>query len=272
MRPEELKKVLCTTFCGGISVQPVPTGYAISSAFENSSGDPISFYITHADENHYIIEDDGGYLAHLIAKDIAIDQGTRGQLLDAILSAGNAHWDRDTYEIRTEPFSGEDIARKVIEFLSSMIRVRDLELLTRDVVRSTFREDATQALVGALGVVANISEDEPVSKDFRDFPADLIIRPRPDFQQRVRTGVVYFVNSNDKLNEALLLQMEQRQLDRRDFEVIALVEDPEMRSIKRKNFQRAQNRELAMPIFREDEHGAMNYIRRRLGYPRNIVA
>lgn len=272
MHPEELKKTLCKTFCGGISVQPVPTGYAVSSAFEDSLGDPISFYLTHADEDHYIIEDDGGYLAHLISKDIAIDQGTRGQLLDAILSAGNAYWDRDTYEIRTESFSKEDVARRSIEFLSSMIRVRDLELLTREVVRSTFREDATQALLTTLGGVANIIEDEPVSGKFRDFPADLIIEPRSEFKGRARTGALYFVNSNDKLNEALLLQMEQRQLDQHDFEVIALVEDPEMRTIKRKNFQRAQNRELAMPIFREDEQGAMNYIRRRLRYPQEVAA
>ncbi|RVU21026.1 DUF1828 domain-containing protein [Methylobacterium oryzihabitans] len=272
MHPEDLKKTLCTTFCGGISVQPVPTGYAISSAFEDGLGDAISFYLTHADDDHYIIEDDGSYLAHLIAKDIPIDQGVRGQLLDAILSSGNAHWDRDTYEIRTDPFSSQDIARRAIEFLSSMIRVRDLELLTRDVVRSTFREDATRALMGTLGRVANILEDEPIGSAFRDFPADLIIKPRPEFEDRARAGAVYFVNSNDKLNEALLLQMEQRQLDRLDFEVIALVEDPEMRTIKRKNFQRAQNRELAMPIFREDELGAMNYIRRRLGYPKNLIA
>ena len=272
MRPEELKKTLCTTFCGGISVQPVATGYAISTAFEDISGDPISFYLTHVDDDYFVIEDDGGYLAHLIAKDIAIDQGTRGQLLEAILSSASAHWNRDTYEIRTDAFLNEDVPRRVIDFLSSMIRVRDLELLTREVVRSTFREDATRALVSTLGRAANLIEDEPVSKEFRDFPADLIIEPKDEFAQTARTGAVYFVNSNDKLNEALLLQMEARQLDRMDFEVIALVEDPEMRTIKRKNFQRAQNRELAMPIFREDEQGAMNYIRRRLGYPTNVAA
>lgn len=271
MRPDELKRNLCNTFCGGISVQPVASGYAISSAFEDTLGDPISFYLTHADEDHFIIEDDGAYLSHLIAKDIAIDQGTRGQLLDAILLAGNAHWDRDTYEIKTEAFPNGDVSRRVIDFLSSMIRVRDLELLTRDVVRSTFREDATRALIKTLGSAANISEDEPVSKEFQDFPADVVIRPTGDFP-RAKLGAIYFVNSNDKLNEALMLQMEARSLDRHDFEVIALVEDPELRTIKRKNFQRAQNRELAMPIFREDEEGAMNSIRRRLGYPPSVAA
>lgn len=271
MRPEELKKTLCSTFCGGISVQPMATGYAISSAFEDSSGDPISFYLTHADEDHYIIEDDGGYLAHLIAKDIPIYQGTRGQLLDAILFTANAHWDRDSLEIRTDAFSEEDVAKRVIKFLSSMIRVRDLELITREVVRSTFREDATRAIVEFLGGAANIIEDEPISKEFKDFPADLIIKPKSEYE-KARPGAIYFVNSNDKLNEALMLQMEARQLNRSDFEVIALVEDADLRNIKRKIFQRAQNRELAMPIFREDELGAMNSIRRRLGYPQTAAA
>ncbi|MBK3398845.1 MULTISPECIES: DUF1828 domain-containing protein [Methylobacterium] len=188
MRPEDLKKTLCTTFCGGISVHPVPTGYAISSAFEDSLGDPISFYLTHADGEKYIIEDDGGYLAHLIAKDIAIDQGTRGQLLDAILLSGNAYWDRDTYEIRTGEFFDADIPLRVIDFISSMIRVRDLELLTRDVIRSTFREDATRALVIALGKAANIVEDEPISKDLKDFPPDIIIKPRPEFEKKLERG------------------------------------------------------------------------------------
>lgn len=271
MRPDELKKTLCSTFCGGISVQPMATGYAISSAFEDNSGDPISFYLTHADEDHYLIEDDGGYLAHLIAKDISIDQGTRGQLLDAILSTANAHWDRDSLEIRTDAFPEEDIAKRVIDFLSSMIRVRDLELITREVVRSTFREDATRAIVEFLGGAANIIEDEPISKEFREFPADLIIKPKTEFKT-ARPGAIYFVNSNDKLNEALMLQMEARQLHREnDFEVIALIEDADLRNIKRKFFQRAQNRELAMPIFREDELGAMNSIRRRLGYPQSVA-
>jgi hypothetical protein len=164
------------------------TGYAISSAFEDSLGDPISFYLTHADGEKYIIEDDGGYLAHLIAKDIAIDQGTCGQLLDAILLSGNAYWDRDTYEIRTGEFFDEDIPRRVIDFISSMIRVRDLELLTRDVIRSTFREDATRALVIALGKAANIVEDEPISKDLKDFPPDIIIKPRPEFEKKLEQG------------------------------------------------------------------------------------
>ena len=270
MRPEELKKTLCSTFCGGVSVNPVASGYAISSAFEDSSGDPISFYLTPS-EDGYVIEDDGSYLSHLIAKDIPIDQGQRGQLLEAILSQANAFWDRETLEIRTPAFPAGDMPRRVIEFLSSMIRVRDLELLTREVVRSTFREDAISAITRTLGHAANLNEDESVGKEFKKFPADLVIRPHVNIAG-AKIGAVYFVNTNDKMNEALLLKMEAERLNHSDFAVIALVEDSEMRQLNRRKFQRAQNRDLAMPIFREDEDAAMNLIRLRLNIPEKRVA
>ncbi|MGP0058731.1 MAG: DUF1828 domain-containing protein [Beijerinckiaceae bacterium] len=266
MHPEELKKQLCSTFCGAINVQPVSTGYAISSAFEDTSGDRISFYLTPSFDG-YQIEDDGSYLAHLIARDIPITQGTRGQLLDAILSQGNAYWDKETFEIKTPSFAESEIPRRVVDFLSSMIRVRDLELITREVVRSTFREDATESIKRSFGTVANLNEDEAIDRDFSEFPADLVIRPKPT-QADAKAGAVYFINTNDKLNEALLLQIEAVVLKRDDdFVVIALIEDPEMKVLSRKKFQRAQNRSLTMPIFRGDEDAAMSMIGRRLNLP-----
>lgn len=266
MQIEELKRQVCSMFCGAITIRPVPAGYAISSAFEDNSGDCISFYLTPTTEG-FQIEDDGSYLAHLIAKDIPIEQGQRGQLLEAILSQANAYWDRETYEIKTSSFSEEQAPRRIIDFLSSMIRVRDLELITREVVRSTFREDALDALTRSFSHVASLDEDEAVSKDFHDYPADVIIRPRTDIKSG-HPGAVYFVNSNDRLNEALLLQTEARAQNRDcEFAVIALIEEPDMKMLSRKRFQRAQNRSLTMPIFRGDESAAMAMIGRRLHLP-----
>jgi len=263
VQPDTLKRQLCNIFCGAIEVRPVPSGFAISSAFEDTSGDPISFYLSEMDDSEFRIEDDGGYLSHLIAKDVPIDAGQRGQLLDSILGQGGAYWDRETFEIRSTPFPENEIPRRVVDFLSSLIRLRDLELFTRDVVRSTFREDATGALELRFGDVADFTENAPVGRDFAEFPADLVIVPKPD-STLTRPGAVYFVTTNDKLNEALLLQMEAQHLRRWDFEVIALLEDPGMRGISPRRFQRAQNRSLAMPIFRGDEDAAMTMIGRKL--------
>ncbi len=54
--------------------------------------------------------------------------------------------------------------------------------------------------------------------------------------------------------------MDAQLLKRNDFGVVALIEDPELKMISRRRFQRAQNRALAMPIFRGDEDAAITMI------------
>lgn len=260
MHAETLKRKLCNMFCGAIDVRPVPSGYAISSAFEDQSGDQISFYLTETDDG-FQAEDDGSYLSHLIAKEIQIDQGMRGHLLDSILHQADAYWDRSTYEIKSKPFSENEISRRLVDFISSLIRVRDLEFMTREVVRSTFKEDAAQAIRNRFSDVANLNEDEAVDPDFAEFPADMIIKPTA--QLHPRSGAVYFVNSPDKLNEALLLHMDLQLHHKDNVEVFALLED--MRIVNPKKFQRAQNRALSMPIFKGDEDSAIGFIARKLG-------
>jgi hypothetical protein len=264
--PERLQKVLCASFCAGFDVHAVPSGYAVSSMFTDQSGDPLDFYVA-SEDCSYRLEDAGEYLTRLVASGIEIERGQRGHLLDAILAGGQAYWDRDTYEIKTDLFSEAEIPSRTAEFLSALIRTRDLELLTREVVRSTFREDAMQAIVERFGEVANIEEDAAVGKDFADFPSDAVIKPK----QTGRAGAVYFVSSNEKLSEALLLQMEAATKQRTDFSVIALLEEPDMRLISRRKFQRAQNRDLAMPIFRGDEEAALDQIERKLGIGRRVA-
>lgn len=262
MTPEAIKKALCDAFCHTATVSAVPVGYAISSVFQDGSGDPLTFYLVQEEEG-YRLEDDGSYLSHLIAKDIPIDQGQRGQVLDAILAQSDAYWDKETFEIRSNIINKELISSKIVDFLSALIRVRDLELLTREMVRSTFREDATRAILSKFSDVANIEEDAPVSKALSEFPADVVIRPGTEDHIR-RTGAVYFVNTNDKLNEALLHQLELQTQGINDVAVIALLETAEMRQISPRRFQRAQNRSLPMPIFRGDEDRAMTFIMEQL--------
>lgn len=257
---EILRGNLCKTFCSSIIVNPVPSGFAISTLFSDRSGDPIGFYVVDSGDG-FRIEDDGEYLARLVGSGIPIDQGTRAQLLDAILKQGGASWDQDTYEIRSESFEESQLGFRLTSFLSALIRVRDLELLTREVVRSTFREDATAALEQRYGNFARFAENEAIDRKLSEFPADLVIRPNA---HSAKIGALYFVTSNEKLSEALLLQMEVERLERTDLRIIALIEDSEMRMLSKKKFQRAQNRSLSMPIFRGDEDAAVERIGRDL--------
>ncbi len=264
INPDALEKALCQTFCSSITVNPVPSGFAVSTFFADRSGDPIGCYVVE-DGDGYRIEDDGEYLARLVGSGIPIDQGQRGQILQAILAQGGASWDQDTYEIHSQSFSAEDIGAHLTNFLSSLIRVRDLELLTRDVVRSTFREDAIAALKERYGAVAIFNESEAIDRTLSEFPADLVIKPIDTASSKV--GALYFVTSNERLSEALLLQMEAERLKRTDLKIIALIEDSQMRTISKNKFQRAQNRSLSMPIFRGDEDAAVSRIGRDLSLP-----
>ena len=263
MQANELAKSLCNAFCAAVDVRSVATGFAVSSVFLDSAGDPISFYLTETVDG-FVAEDDGSYLSNLVARDIPIHQGYRGQILDGILAESSASWDRESFEIRSEPFASSEVAQRSIDLLSALIRVRDLELLTRDAVRSTFREDAISALEKAYANYAFIEENAPLDKDFAEFPADVVVRSKSSAPDST-VGGIYFVNNDAKLNEALLLKMELQQSSANDnFRVIALIEEPTLKQISRRKFQRAQNRSLVMPIFRGDEEAAMRMIGREL--------
>lgn len=259
--PDVVKHDICEAFCGSVQVYPVASGLAISSVFEDASGDRIDFYLSETPDG-MMLEDDGSYLAELIARGIAIDQGTRSQFLDAILAQANATWDRETLEIRSALLKPDSVSKSLITFLSSLIRIRDLELLTRESVRSTFKEDVLEAIRRNLSDRVKLEEDAAVSEDLSEFPADLVLRPRANVEGR--SSALYFVTNSEKLTEALCLKLESLNLGRDDFTVIALIEEPTMNQISRKKFQRAQNRSLPMPIFRGDEDAAMRLIAREM--------
>lgn len=256
---ETLEKELCAAFCAGLEVHPVPSGYAVSSLFEDNTGDRITFYLTETPDG-YRIEDDGDYLSTLMASDIKIDTGGRASMLEAILSEGGAYWDRETYEIRSSDFPREQLTARTVRFLSSLIRVRDLELVTRERVKSAFRDDFLAAIGARFGDAVEVHENMAPSNDLGEFPADVVLRPKAGG----RVGAVYLVNNTDKLNEALLAWRELEDYPDTNIAMMAVLEDRDLKSVSRMKWQRAQNRHLPMPVFRGDEGGMLNFIRKEL--------
>lgn len=129
--------------------------------------------------------------------------------------------------------------------------------MTREVVRSTFKEDVISALENRFGDTVTLEEQESVDRAFGEYPVDLVVRPK---NGQGKVGALYFANSNAKLAEAELLHMEAKMAKRSDFKVIALIEDAEMSAISRKKFQRAQNRSIPMPIWVGDEDAVLKRI------------
>lgn len=255
-RQNEISKALCEAFCTDVVVTTVPAGFAVSVPFEDSHGDRIGLYVIDGPDG-LVLEDSGIYLADLVGFGIAIDHGTRSELLEGILAKGSAYWDRDTYEIRSEPFEPAELKDRLIKFISALIRVRDIEFLTRENIKSTFKEDVYLALVDQVGNYGTVERNTAPSKKYSEFPADIVVSPNT---ADAKTGAVYCVSSADKLNEALLLKLELENTNDESVVVFALLEDSEMRALSRKKFQRAQNRSLIMPIFKGDEDAAISKI------------
>jgi hypothetical protein len=255
-----LEKALCSTFCEAITVNPVPCGFAVSAGFKDPSGDRIGFYVI-ADGDNYHLEDDGEYLTQLVALGIDVEKGQRQQFLASVLETVGAAWDHDTYEIKTGAFEERELKVRIVQFLSALMRIRDLELLTRDFIRSTFREDATAAIMERFSEVANIDERKPVSTEFPDYLPDLVIRPKGEG----RRTAVFLASTTVPFQEAELLLAEIEKEGRQsEVTVVALIEDTDkINVISPRRFQRAINRGLPVSIFRGDEPAAMSVIARQ---------
>jgi len=258
-----LRAQLCSQFCDGFRIAAVPDGLSIAAPFEDNSGDSITFFLIE-EEDGFRFADDGDYLPRLHASGIDIATGTRRKMLDAILGEADAHLDEDSLEVRSELFRANGntgIAEKSVKFLSSLIRLRDVALLTRDAIESTFREDVAIAIRRQIGTHANLNFNESIAADLSEFPCDMVVRPKTG------TGIaaaVYLATSTERLNEALLLHLEAERKKREDFAVIAMIEEPEMHSISRKKFQRAHNRGLSVSFFRGDEDEAVRRIQKAM--------
>ncbi len=258
-----LKTQLCSQFCDGFRIASVPDGLLIAAPFEDNSGDPITFFLLEEDGG-FRLADDGEYLPRLYASGIDIKTGTRRKMLDAILGEARAHLDEDSLEVRSEFFlatGNAGIAAQSVKFLSSLIRLRDVSLLTRDAIESTFREDVAAAIRRQMGTHANLNFNESITADLSEFPCDMVVRPK---NENGVPAAVYLATSTERLNEALLLHLEAERKKRTDFAVIAMIEDPEMTAISRKKFQRAQNRGLSVSIFRGDEDEAVGRIQKAM--------
>jgi len=258
MNVQMLEKALCSTFCSSIRVNSVPFGYAVSTAFKDGAGDSLGFYVT-VGEDGYRIEDSGDFLSRVIASGIDIENTNRGALLKNILHAGGAFWDVDTYEIKTPHFNEKDLPKRMIDFLSSLIRARDIELVTREVVRSTFKEDAIAAIQAKYSDVADFNENKPINEYFAEFPSDLNIIPKIG----QKSAAVFFATNDNKLDQALLLQQAAQLKHCKNFVIVAMIE--KMQVLSERKFQRVVNRPIITPIFRGDEENAITRIGEEIG-------
>lgn len=255
-----MKEELCKAFCGDLSIRTVPAGFAVSTAFDDQDGDPIGFYIVGPDDyGKYRIEDSGLVLPFVESTGADLKNSVRKAAFNELLDEYSVEYDEDTGELSTSSISEGKIPHSAIRFVALLLRVQDIIFMAAERVASTFREDALRLLKDKLGGRATIKEDDILDPKLADIKVDAVIRA--DGRKPV---AVFFGVSDQKVNEAIFLQMTATYEANVDCSVVALLEKES--SVSKKIRQRASNRLDAMPIFRgEEDHAITRVCREAIG-------
>jgi hypothetical protein len=253
-----IAETLCKTFCEGLAVEEIPTGFAVATGLEDPAGDRISFYIIRDNNTGlYRLEDDGALVPTLIAMGANVTEGQRRRLFDTILSQAGVEYDDSLGELRTPPIEEAAIPGAAIRFMSMLDRVAALSAMRPELVLSTFREDAIRRIKAELAQRVTIAEREPVNPALSEFEPDLVIRAPH------RAPVAVFVAVSDaRLNEAIFLRLVADYEAKVPCSVVALIEREGSRLISARVRQRAQNRLDALPVYYGEESAAVARIAR----------
>jgi hypothetical protein len=250
-----MKEKLCKAFCDDLRVQTIPAGLAVTTAFEAADGDHIGFYVVKEGEATFRIEDDGTTLPYLEASGVDFRSGTRGDALRDLLREYGVVIDEATQEFYMTGLSDDALPSAALKFVAFSLRVRDFMLMTEFRVATTFREDAAKLLKEAVAGHASFEENATIAPSLADFTADFVLRApsRPPV-------AVYLGISDNRILEALFMNMRARYEVKEPVSIVALVE--KRRSLSAKVIQQAMNRLDAVTEFRGDEIAAVEKIAR----------
>jgi Domain of unknown function DUF1828 len=254
-----MKEEICKAFCDDLHVRQTAAGYAISTPYESVSGEPIGFYAIGPDEmGRFRLVDDGATITFLEAAGASLDGSTtRQNAFDELLSEYGAIYDDNMGELRIPDLEERELPLASLRFMALLLRLRDLLLMTRERVESTFREDVINALRERLGGRATIKEEEPAIPRIADVVPDLLLEA-PNH----RPVALFIAQTDGRVNEAIYLQMVATLEAKFPLSVIAMLEQDS--SVTRNLRQRADNRLDAVPRYRRDEHAAIERVAREV--------
>lgn len=234
---------LCQALCSGLSMRPVPIGFAIKTPFRGPDGDAIGLYIRRDKSNPTRVrfEDDGGTIAALEEDGVSLSTESRYEALADLLEQYDAHYDEAEAIIYTDYVSEDRAAANFAKFMALMLRVQDLRLLSRERTREVFREDVRQLVEGHFRGRVEILEDENPNEVLKDYVADFILKAPSG-----ETLAVYAAASEIKALEALLLWQEVSRRSLSHVRSMAILEDAKPQRIYKRTLSRLMNSDVLL--------------------------
>lgn len=234
----DMQSTLCREFCGNLHVDKVMAGWLITTPFTMPDGDPVRFYIMDGGPDLVWLEDDGTQVGMLEAEGVTLEKGSsRRDDFDLTLSLHGAHFDEQTGLICSEKMSRDVVAEAAIKFMSLMMRIQDFALLSVERVRNAWHEDVVRRIHKAYDGVAAIEENSPVSSEFSNWPADVVIR-----KSGLQPTAIFLATSNSKGLQALVLKMELEKYQDIPCSVILIVERPTKTTLTEPTYALSQSR------------------------------
>lgn len=194
------------TVCHDLTL--VPEGierYRVFSPFMFHDGDHLALVLKR-EESGWVLSDEGHTMMHLSYrieyKDLT--QGKRGEIIDSVLSKYGIR-DRDGEFIC--PVPDTQYGDALFQMVQGLLRVSDISFLSREHVRSTFRDDVSAYINALPGLSGQVTWEwhDPVHDPEGMYPADGYLMGLDE------PTVLFLLQNDDRVRDATinLLQYEK---------------------------------------------------------------
>lgn len=238
-----LLKDICGTFCDGLAMREVPIGFAIRTPFKSGDGDAVALYLRKDTSmpGRFRLEDDGGTVSALQEEGFSLESEPRFVEFQTLLAEHGCIFDEGEYIIHTEYMDEARLPAYFLKFMSLMLRVSDLRMLSRERVRDSFKADL-QAFVEEVfqGTSARVERDAAPLPTLSDYVADVVVHA-PGARLAIYAGT-----TEVKALEALVLWQEMARQGLGGIVPVVILESAKPPQIKARTMSRIINSDVAL--------------------------
>jgi len=198
INPANLARDLSAALSAAIEVEAVnPSEVQVHTPFRFADGDELVIHLREAPGGGLEWSDTGHTFMHLSYwMDIsALESGNRAQLLDSHLMQFSAHESDGELLL---PINGDQLGSSLFQFVQLLLHITDLDLLSREMVRSTFMEDFRQLMRDSFGDHAHMDYVDLERDPNRNYPIDCLLNNRP------RPVAVFALANDDRCRDATI--------------------------------------------------------------------
>ena len=190
----------------------------------------------------------------LEANGVDLSGKARREAFEHLLDEYGAQFNKDSRTLYSAPLAEAEIGAAAVRFVGLLLRIQDLALMSPQITRSNFREDALIAIHNAFDGRARIDEQAEVSPELVGQEADVVIRaPVPSAPP---VGV-YFATSEERALQALVVKMEAERYREIAASIILMVEHAKHNPVKELTLGLAMSRLDAVVSLRDSQQDTM---------------